>query len=155
MLPLETFVLYNYTHLSLFLLLHRGLGFLWKEHLLYCNLLFLRTIHQNTKRLHHLLFYLSNMLINTFSSSWVRQPFIIERYYDWSLALGIHHIWNVHKRMRSIYLWIHHHTWLALGHIVNSLQTALKSINSTSHFQESNVHRSCVHLWCLLTLLFL
>ena len=42
------------------------------------------------KHLHLLLFYLSFLLTNTFSSSWVQQPFLIERYYNWSHALGSH-----------------------------------------------------------------
>ena len=94
MLPSGTFVTYSYT-LELVLLLHRGLGFLWKEHLHYCNLLsviyFLQNLNPKTqKQLHPLLLYLLNLLTNTFSSSWVRQPFHIERYYNWSPALGSH-----------------------------------------------------------------
>ena len=45
---------------------------------------------KSQKHLHLLLFYLSSFLTNTFSSSWVRQPFLIERCYNWSPALGSH-----------------------------------------------------------------
>jgi hypothetical protein len=42
------------------------------------------------KTLASFIVYLSFLITNTFSSSWVRQPFLFERYYNWSPALGSH-----------------------------------------------------------------
>ena len=77
-------------------LTHRGLGFLslWELllvtiYLLHCHCL---AIIQSKipKTLASFIVYLSFLITNTFSSSWVRQPFLFERYYNWSPALGSH-----------------------------------------------------------------
>ena len=89
----------RHTSLELVLLPHRGLGFLslWELSIVtICLKAFLFVLQlynqKSQKHLHLLLLYLSSFLTNTFSSSWVRQPFLIERCYSWSPALGSHQL---------------------------------------------------------------
>ena len=83
MLPWERFPYIRHTSLEFVLLSHRGLGFLslWElstwYYLKHFILLHLYNKKKSQKHLHLSLFHWSFLLTNTFSSSWVRQPFLI------------------------------------------------------------------------------
>jgi hypothetical protein len=94
----STYKKHTHTHtLELVLLLHRGLGFLFQRAFTYCILfsafIYLQLYTQKSQKyLQLLLLYLPSILTNTISSSWVWQPFIFQRYYNWLPALGSHHL---------------------------------------------------------------
>jgi hypothetical protein len=82
MSPLETLVTYKFTHtLEFVLLLYRGLRFLSLRAFTYCYLLsaryFIANYTPKTPKLLHYYCLLVKWLSNTLSSSWVRQPFLL------------------------------------------------------------------------------
>ena len=94
--PRERFPHIRHTSLELVLLPHRGLGFLsvraFTYYLLFSAFYFIaNSTTKNPKNTCIFYCLLIILLTNTFSSSWVRQPFLTERYYNLSLALESHH----------------------------------------------------------------
>ena len=88
--PWERFAPIRNTHLSLSSFCIEDWAFsLWELSL--STIYFIANSTPKTqKHLDLSLFYLSLLLTNTFSSSWVRQPFLTERYYNWSPTFGSH-----------------------------------------------------------------
>jgi hypothetical protein len=84
--PLRTLVTYKFTHthtLDLILLLYRELRFLSLRAFTVCYFLSVLHLLQTTNPKHQnnfilLLFYLSNLLTTTFSSSWVRESSLLK-----------------------------------------------------------------------------